>query len=311
MRPIARGKVDSKRLSFIEPHFGEIIALLCAVTWAGAVILFKKSGETVHPIGLNLFKDLLAVVLFLPTMWIMGEPLLRSAPVWDYVLLLASGALGIGLADTLYFKSLNRLGAGLMSIVVCLYSPIVIALSILYLNESLTLWQLFGAGLIVSAVLAASLERQSNGLTRRQIVEGMIWGVLAQIANGVGIVMIKPLLDRSPLLWVTEVRLIGGVVVLLIAVAVHRKRREIIQSVRSSQRWVYTLSGSVMGGYLAMALWLGGMKFTQASIAAALNQTSSIFIFVFAVLFLKERVTKYRLIGIGLAMLGVMLITVL
>ncbi|MDH3892263.1 MAG: DMT family transporter [candidate division Zixibacteria bacterium] len=298
-------------MSFIEPHFGEIIALLTAVVWAGAVILFKKSGETVHPIGLNLFKDLLALLLFLPTMWILGESLFRSVPVWDYILLLASGALGIGLADTLYFKSLNRLGAGLMSIVVCLYSPFIIVLSMFYLNETLTLWQVFGAGLIVSAVLAASFERQSNGLTRRQIAEGMIWGILAQIANGVGIVMIKPLLDRSPLLWVTEVRLVGGVAVLLIAVAVHKKRREIIQSVKSKQRWVYTLSGSIMGGFLAMVLWLGGMKFTQASIASALNQTASVFIFIFAVLFLKEPITRYRLIGIGLAMLGVMLVTVL
>ena len=281
------------------------------MTWAVAVILFKKSGETVHPIGLNLFKDLLALVLFLPTMWILGESLFRSVPFQDYALLLFSGALGIGLADTLYLKSLNRLGAGLMSIVVCLYSPIIIVLSILYLGEQLSLWQIIGAGLIVSGVLAASLERQPNGLTRRQIVEGLAWGILSQIANGVSIVMVKPLLDRSPVLWVTEMRLIGGVVVLLVILGIHKRRREIIQSVRSKQRWVFTLSSSVMGAYLAMILWLGGMKYTQASVASALNQTDSIFIFILALIFLKERVTLYRLIGIFLGMIGVMLITVL
>jgi drug/metabolite transporter (DMT)-like permease len=281
------------------------------MTWAVAVILFKKSGETVHPIGLNLFKDLLALVLFLPTMWILGDSLFRSVPFQDYALLLFSGALGIGIADTLYLKSLNRLGAGLMSIVVCLYSPIIIVLSILYLGEQLSLWQLIGAGLIVSGVLAASLERQPNGLTRRQIVEGMIWGTLAQTTTGVSIVMVKPLLDRSPVLWVTEMRLIGGVIVLLIILGIHKRRREIIQSVRSKQRWVFTLSSSVMGAYLAMILWLGGMKYSQASVASALNQTASIFIFILALIFLKERVTLYRLIGIFLGMIGVMLITVL
>ncbi len=298
-------------MNFIGSHLGEILALLCAVIWAGAVILFKKSGETVHPIGLNLFKDLLAIILFLPTMMFLGETVFRPVPGSDYILLLVSGALGIGLADTLYFKSLNRLGAGIMSVVVCLYSPIIIVLSMLYLSENLTLWQLIGSGLIVSAVLAASLDRQPNGLTRRQIAEGMTWGVLAQLANGVGIVMIKPLLDRSPLLWVTEFRLIGGVIVLVIALALHKRRWEIIRTVRLNERWIYTLSGSVMGGYLAMVTWLAGMKYTQASIAAALNQTASIFIFIFSYIFLKEKVTRYRLIGIVLGMIGVMMVTLI
>jgi len=86
--------------------------LLAAVTWAFAVILFKKSGETVHPIGLNLFKDLFALVLFLPTMWLFGETLWRDAPAADYALLLASGALGIGLGDDV-FGSVGMSPAGM------------------------------------------------------------------------------------------------------------------------------------------------------------------------------------------------------
>ncbi|MCK4372518.1 MAG: DMT family transporter [candidate division Zixibacteria bacterium] len=292
-----------------EPHFGEVLALLCAVTWAAAVILFKKSGEAVHPLGLNLFKNVLAVVLFLPTMWILGGTLWRAAPLGEYGLLLFSGALGIGLADTFYFKSLNTVGAGMMSIVGCLYSPFIIALSVLFLGESLSWWQLVGAFVIVSAVLAATLERRAKYLDRRTLIKGFLWGVLAEAANACGIVMIKPLLDRSPLLWVTEVRLIGGVAILLLVLLVHPARRAIVRSVRSRQRWVYTLTGSLMGGYLAMVLWLGGMKYTVASIASALNQTSSIFMFIFAAFFLKEPLTKYRLIGIALAVAGVMMMT--
>ena len=297
------------RLGAFEPHFGEVLALLCAVTWAATVILFKKSGEAVHPLGLNLFKNVLAVVLFLPTMWILGGTLWRAAPLGEYGLLLFSGALGIGLADTFYFKSLNTVGAGMMSIVGCLYSPFIIALSVLFLGESLSWWQLVGAFVIVSAVLIATLERRAKTVDRPTLIKGFLYGALAQAANACGIVMIKPLLDRSPLLWVTEVRLIGGVAVLLLVLLIHPARRMIVRSVRSRQRWVYTLTGSLMGGYLAMVLWLGGMKYTQASIAAALNQTASIFMFIFAVFFLKEPVTKYRLIGIALAIGGVMLVT--
>jgi drug/metabolite transporter (DMT)-like permease len=57
-----------------------------------------------------------------------------------------------------------------------------------------------------------------------------------------------------------------------------------------------------------MFVWLAGMKYTQASIASALNQTSTIFIFIFAAILLKERITLGRIIGIILAFFGTFLV---
>ena len=291
------------------PYLGETLALLTAICWAFAVILFKKSGEAVHPIGLNLFKDSLAVVLLIPTVFLVGENLFYPASWYDYALLLGSGALGIGIADTLFFKSLNALGAGLTAIVDCLYSPTIIGLSLIFLGEKLGVWEIVGASMIISAVLTISAEGGQSPDDKKRILWGILWGALAMIANACGLVMIKPLLDRSPLFWVTEIRLVGGVLVLLLVVAFHPARRAILASIRSPQRWGYTLSGSLLGAYVAMVLWLGGMKYTQASIAAVLNQTSNIFLFLFAALLLKEPITKVRLLGIVLGVGGVLLVT--
>jgi drug/metabolite transporter (DMT)-like permease len=296
-------------MEILDARFGEAMALLTAVTWALAVILFKKSGEAVHPIGLNLFKNLLAIVLFVPTFWLVGEPLFRSAPAEDYLLLLVSGALGIGIADTLFFKSLNILGAGLTAIVDCLYSPFIISLSMIWLGERLSAWQLVGTAMIISAVLAISREGKNSPSDHRTIVKGILFGTLAMATMAVGIVMIKPLLTRSPLVWATEMRLVGGLVVLLVVLCFHPSKRTIIRSIRSAQRWGYTLSGSFVGAYLAMVLWLAGMKYTQASTASALNQTSNVFIFVFAALILRERITAVRVLGIVLAVSGAALVT--
>lgn len=236
------------------PYLGEGFALLTAVAWAFAVILFKKSGETVHPIGLNLFKDLFAMVLFLPTMWVFGETFWRDAPAAEYLLLLASGALGIGLGDTLFFKSLNLLGAGLTAIVDCLYSPFIIIMSVLFLAERLTALQGVGAVLVVGAVLAGSLEWDRGIISRRDLAQGIAYGVLALAAMAVGIVMIKPLLERSPLLWATEVRVVGGAAALAVILLFRRDRRAILTSVVSTKRWRYMLGGSFAGAYLAMVL---------------------------------------------------------
>ncbi|MEE8640997.1 MAG: DMT family transporter [bacterium] len=291
------------------PHLGESFALLAAIAWAFAVILFKKSGETVHPIGLNLFKDLFALVLLVPTMWLFGETLWRDAPAAEYALLLASGALGIGLGDTFFFKSLNLLGAGLTAIVDCLYSPFIIGLSLLFLAEKLSALQVVGAALVVAAVLAASLEWRKGLIGRRDLAFGILYGVLGLASMAVGIVMIKPLLERSPLLWATEVRVIGGVAALAVILLFHRRRRAIVSSVVSTRGWRYMLGGSFVGAYLAMVFWLAGMKYTQASIAAALNQTANVFIFIFAALLLREPITRRRTLGIVLGFAGAVLVS--
>lgn len=290
------------------PYLGEILSFLAAIVWAFAVILFKKSGETVHPIALNLFKNLLAIVLFLPTMFIFNEALVRQVPYSEYGLLILSGVIGIGIGDTLLFKSLNLIGAGLSAIVVCMYSPFIITLSVLWLGERLTLLQVAGALMIISAVLSTIRVKKRKEISSRDLLWGIFCGVVATAAMAVGIVMIKPLLGRSPLLWVTEVRLFGGTLGLVLITLFHPFRRRIVSSLFISRGWRYTISGSFFGAYLAMFVWLAGMKFTQVSIASALNQTSTIFIFLFAAILLKEPITLRRIVAVILAVSGAFLV---
>ncbi len=291
------------------PYLGESCALVTALVWAFAVIMFKKSGETVHPISLNLFKNLLAMLLILPTMWILGETLMRPAPAGEYLLMLLSGVLGIGISDTLFFKSLNLLGAGLSAIVDCLYSPFIIGLSLLWLNESLSLLQIIGVLMIISAVLLAAFEKNGRTISRRNLFWGIALGILSMACLAVGIVMIKQPLETAPLLWTSEIRLLGGCLTLGAILAFHRRRREIISSLAISRGWKYMITGSFLGAYVSLILWLAGMKYTQASIAAALNQSSNIFVFVFAGIFLKEVINLQRTLGIILGVSGVLIVT--
>lgn len=291
------------------PHIGEILSLLTAVFWAVAVILFKKSGETVHPIGLNLFKNALGFLLLLVTLGVFKEALLHQVPLVDYMLLMLSGAIGIGIGDTLLFACLNLIGAGLTAIVDCLYSPFIIALSVLFLGERLTFLQIFGAVLVVFAVLTVSLKWGGLDIDRRKLIQGIIFGALAMLSTAVGVVIVKPLLSRIPFLWATEVRLLGALLSLILVVLFHPGRRKILSSILDKKSRLYVISGSFFGAYMAMLFWLGGMKLTQASIASALNQTNSIFIVILAAVWLKEPLNARRIIGIIIAFLGVILVS--
>jgi len=291
------------------PYLGEILSFTCAIVWATAVILFRKSGESVSPLGLNLFKNLLGLSLFIPTSLVLGETLAVRAPLNDYLLFLASGAIGIGLADSIFFRSLNLLGAGLSAIIDSLYSPFIIGLSILFLKESMNGLQLFGVLLIISAVLVVSQRGKKKDISRHDLTLGILLGILAMALMAVGIVMIKPLLNRSPLLWVIELRLLGGCLVLAVIFLFHPRRQKIVNSALSMQSWHFMLPGSFLGAYVALVVWMGGMKYTQASVASALNQTSNVFIFILAAVFLKEPVNYLKIVGILLAFLGVVAVS--
>jgi len=294
----------------VFPFSGEVLSLLTAVVWALAVTLFKRSGETVHPLALNAFKNILAILLLIPTILLLGHKLFLQTSAEVYFLLLLSGVLGIGIGDTLFFQSLNKLGAGLTGIVVCMYSPFIITFSHIWLNESLTYLQIFGVLLIIFAVLFSTLHKTSRHTMPTRPLLGIVYGVLASAAMAGGVILMKPFLSTHPVIWVAEIRLLGGMIALAIIFLAYRGRRRILNSLFKAGHRGYTLSGSFLGAYVSMLLWIGGMKYTQASIASALNQTSTLFIFIFAGLLLQEPINARRAIGIATAFIGAFVVSV-
>ena len=290
---------------------GEVLAIASGLIWAVAVILYRVSGRTVHPLGLNLFKNILALIFMAPTMLILGERLLPAVPAKSIGLLLLSGFLGIAVSDTFFFYSLNRLGASLVAIVDCFYSPFVIALSYMILSERMAAWQLIGVALIISAVLAASRSNSDGApIARRDLVLGLVYGVLAMFFVAVGIVIVKPVLATESVVWATLVRIVGGAVPLGLLIPLLRERRAILKPLLDTGNWKAMIPASFFGSYLSLILWMGGMKYARVSVAASLNQLNTIFIVVLAALFLKERLSWWKIAAVVLAFVGAYLAAV-
>ena len=285
-------------------YFGEALALASGFIWAIAVILFRVSGRHIQPLALNFFKNVFALPLVVLTLVLLGEPFLVAGSGRDDLLLLLSGVLGIAISDTLFLQSLNLLGAALAGIVETFYSPFVIGLSVLFLGERMTLSQLAGVGLIVLAVLVISREDHTGMVARRDLRLGIGLGILAMLFVGVGIVMIKPLLARVSLIRATGVRLVGGAVPLGLVLLAHPRRRDMLRPLLVPANWKALAPGSILGAYISLVVWLGGMRYTFVSVAAALNQLNTVFIFILAVVFLREKVTPTKMAAVILAFAG-------
>ncbi len=287
---------------------GKLLALGSALIWAFAVILFRISGRTVHPLGLNLVKSLVSCLFILPSLWLLHQPVVPSLPLESYGLLFLSGIIGIGISDTLLFESLNRLGASLSAIVNCSYSPFVIILAFLFLFEKMTLWQLAGVAFIISAVVMISLKNSLNHISRKELVIGIILGLLAMFCSAVSIILMKPVLAGSSILWATLVRTVGGLAFLYPVIHFHSKRSQIYKSILSFKNWKPMLPGSFLGGYVALVAWMAGMKYAMVSEASILNQMNSVFVFALGVVILKEQATQKKIFALGIAFGGVVLV---
>ncbi len=289
-------------------YIGETSAFISALLWAFGVILYKKSGENIHPIVLNIYKNTSSLFLFIPILIIFNVPFFPSIPKYDYIILLLSGLLGLFIGDTLFFKSLNYIGAGLSAIIDCLYSPSIIIIAFFWLKERLSIIQILGVLLIISGIIITTDFKYKFNQPSKNITIGIILGIIAIISMAISVIIMKPILNKASMIWIIVIRFIGGLIGLLLLLIFLPSRNVIIEQFNSSKGIIYTFSGSLIGQFLSVIFWLAGFKYTQASIASAINQTSNIFIFIFASIFLKEPFTIKKLIAFLLGISGAFIV---
>ena len=287
--------------------WGEFFALASPMVWALAVILFRRSGETLPAFELNLFKNVLALALMIPTVLYLEGLSWPGIGVADWGLALVSGILGMALGDTLYFQSLRLVGASRVGVIGSLLSPFVILLSALFLGERLAPWQWGGFGLVMGGILLVTWRRRRDSLPTDALRKGALLGALAMFSMAAGVVIAKPLLEDHSFSWVVTLRLVGGLGGLLLVATLRHRWRTIGRNLRQPQPWGITTLGCFLGGWFAMMMWLAGYKLIPASEASIYNEAQASFIVLFAWLFLGESIDPRKLAGLALTVAGVLL----
>ncbi len=286
---------------------GEFFALASAFAWGLAVILFRLSGQQLGPFALNLFKNSLMLVLLAPTILLVHGVAWPAISTAHWAILLLSGFIGIGIADTLFFRALNSLGPSRTAIGSMLLSPFVILLSVVFLGERLGWLQWSGVALTLVGVTLVNWRRV-HPLAPKADQSGLLALVAAMALMASGIVMAKPLLESEPFIWAVQIRVIGGVGGMLIMMWVQRRQATVLAEFVRAKAWGLTVAASSMGTYVAMLMWLAGYKYADASIAAVLNETSAVFVLILAAAFLKERMVLRQWLGSIVAAVGVLVV---
>lgn len=294
---------------------GEFFALLAAFLWAISAILFENAGKKVRPIELTLLKGTIAAILLSATLFVLQEPLANIEPL-ALVILLISGAVGIGLGDTAYFESIKELGARQALLMGVLAPPMTALLALTFLGESLHWYSWLGILITVVGVAWVISEQQRNGgktnvdsavkNTRR----GVIFGVIASLSQASGLVMSRYAFGFASVsaLQSAILRLAAGSVVLLLWIKLRKQPLgEWTRAEGAGRTWLLVLLVSFVGTYVCIWLQQLAVKFAPAGITQTLLATSPLFILPITAM-RGEKLTIRAVLGALVSMFGIMLL---
>ncbi len=301
----------------ISSYFGELSALSAALCWSIAVIIFKSASKTLSPILITALKNSIALFSFLLLFIFLDIPLWYGDFEYsDYFKIFISGILGMGIGDILFIYALSQIGANRIAIMNCFEPAVIYCFSILFLGTILTLQQLTGFAIVIISLLIISYENDLQEIDPLIKKRGMIIQIIAILLSSFGIVLIKPVLEKttdsiSMQLWVTAFRLFPGFIVAWIVFVLQKNKLLILQPLLKSKMILKIIVSSGLGTFIALSFWIiGYANIEKPPVASIIGQTSVIFIIILSYIFLKEKISKVRVMSILFAICGVLLITI-
>ena len=301
----------------ISSYFGELSALSAALCWSIAVIIFKSASKTLSPILITALKNSIALFSFLLLFIFLDIPLWYGDFEYsDYFKIFISGILGMGIGDILFIYALSQIGANRIAIMNCFEPAVIYCFSILFLGTILTLQQLTGFAIVIISLLIISYENDLQEIDPLIKKRGMIIQIIAILLSSFGIVLIKPVLEKttdsiSMQLWVTAFRLFPGFIVAWIVFVLQKNKLLILQPLLKSKMILKIIVSSGLGTFIALSFWIiGYANIEKPPVASIIGQTSVIFIIILSYIFLKEKISKVKVMSILFAICGVLLITI-
>jgi drug/metabolite transporter (DMT)-like permease len=292
---------------------GEFAALSAAFLWALASAIYSQLGKTLSPLLLNLSKGWVAVLLLCLTLVVQAEPI-PTIPLTPFIELSLSGAIGIGIGDTLYFETLRRLGVRLTLLLGVLTPSITAVLALLLLHEALSGWACLGM-ILTLAGIAWVIQERNNGSDpggRSQTRQGLILGFIAVLIFAASALLSRDALAATSVtpLWSALIRLGAGTLSLMIAVMFQPRALKQWKALGQKAVALPLFSAAFLGTYLGIWLQQIGFKYAPAGIAQTMLATSPLFILGLARL-AGQKVSVQSWVGSAIALAGVSLLLLL
>ena len=281
-----------------------LLAVAAAASWGVAMTVAKPGSRHLDPVTFLLTRWVLALILALLIAGIGGTLVF---PSWDAIGLVVLGSfMNAVVGWTLYLLAMER-APGYRVTALASTAPLWGVLgAILFVGEPFH-WAALVAALLVIAgayflVRESSSEEGESSFfgAALAITAGILWGVSESVPMNLATQRGMP----------PETSIIVFALAAIAGIALLRPllRRRIPGRRDRRGLWLAALS-AVSGAFLGWFLWLNGLRLAPASLLAPVRGSTLLFTFVFSVVFLRERPSRWAIIGVALVFGGVLLVS--
>ncbi len=278
--------------------------ILVSIVWGVNFAFVKFALADFYPLSFTVVRFSLGALFLLTVMFINREPFgLRRE---DRAAIVRLGLIGITFYNVFFMYGLKHTSAS--------HSALFIAMSPLFAeliraftgNERPT--RTIGAGLLLSAIgVFLIIRSRSDGLSFSSgSLIGDLLTICASIFWALYTMRAKPLLEKYSALKVTAYSMAAGSLMLL-PLSLHELFRQSWSSI-SAGAWAALGFAAFISGGIAFTLWYEGVKKIGVTRTIVYHYLVPLVAVLFAVLFLKERITVMTVLGGILILTGVYLV---
>lgn len=288
---------------------GIVIGLLTALTWAIGSIMMRDLSRKLDPVVLNAPRTLVGGLVAFGVVYATGRQVGYGAitPL-QLFFMLGSMAIGGGVGDVFYVKSLARIGVSRAFPVASIYPAITLILGVLFLNEVVSIGVVAGLVLVMAGVYLIS---RISGIPAEPEHPAAASGVsLALAAAGcwaMSMLMIAPGIRGHDPILVASVRVPALSLALWAIVLFRGSWRQLRALTRWD--WVILLVGGVVSWSLGSTLFVLTVSLLGPTQAAILTSTSPMFALPMSAVLLRERLHSRVWVGTLLTICGVILVS--
>ena len=293
-------------------------ALFATLLWSISVVCATRSTRYLGSAVANLTRLCLATVLLGLWAHVFGKGL-GGAGLGFF---LWSGFVGFGLGDFALYEALPRLGTRLTLLLAqCLAAPIGALIEWLWLGTSLSVAQSLAGLVILAGVAIALAPRNHLHLDRKQLLNGISFGVLAAVGQGGGAV-----LSRKAFLVVEQAgqnidggtaayqRILGGIgvaAIYFVWLRVRSKTANVANRLAWPKAWPWVLANTLGGPVIGVSCYQWALATAPTGIVLAIVATVPLVAIPFTYRFEGDRPGWQSVIGGCIAVAGVIRLALL
>jgi len=295
-------------LPSFRPLVSYLLLSLSALLWSGNFVISRAVAATIPPVGLLFWRWMVALVLLLPIVlprlkrqW----PLIRN----NLKLFPLFGLFGVTLFNLLIYSAMHTTTAINAALVNSAIPILIILFSRIFYGKGISSRQWIGIFLSLGGVLLIILRGNPATIVNLTFTVGdlLVLGAAASWAlYSVALRYYPEGLD--PLVFLFCIAFCGLLFILPLYLGEIASGKLVPMSVASLATISYV---GVFASVVAFIAWNSGIRSVGAQVGGQFIHLMPVFSTILAVLFLKERLQGYHLLGILLIIIGILFATVM